>query len=317
MSLAHMPFPPERGAFLDDAFAGAARAGAGDAAGRCSPDPAQLTLWPEASPRPAAGSETHRRARRATWTRRTLALLAGAGLVATLRPAPAHALFGIPGLPQIVYDPAAVARLITQVNQMAQLYSTARAHANAFVANTRRLTSAYAWRDPSSAVSTVDALVTSGQALSYSTAGLAGQLATTFPGYSYNPVTAAAANRTQRERALSTSLQQLMAAQATGVQLGQSIARLRTMKQQLATAGTSQQVAELSATIAVLQAEETTLLRQQLLAQQSGQAVYQADQANRELQGAAAVQRLFLAPARALTVTPPVRPTVNPATYVF
>lgn len=289
------------------------------------PDPAQLDHGLERAGRaesehfPAAmddySDEGRRRgARRSTAARRGLTLLALTGLAAGFLPARAHALFG---LPSIVFDPTAVAKLIAQINQLQNQLTVARANAAAFVANTRKLTSPYAWRNISTAVATVDGLMASGQALGYSAGALPGRLAATFPGYAYNPATVAADVRARHEAALATFKGALVAGQATGLQIGQSMAQLGTMKRQLAAATSAQQAAEISATALVTQAEESTLLRQQLLAQASAEAVRAAGEANRELQGAAAVQALITGPARALTTSPPVRPRMDPAAYAF
>ena len=262
-------------------------------------------------------SGRRRLARRGTIVRRGLALLAGVGLAAGVLPAPAHALFGLPGLPQIVFDPTAVAKLVAQLGQLQNQLAVARANAAAFVANTRKVTSPYAWRSPNAAVAAVDGLMASGQALGYSAGALPGRLAVTFPGYAYNPVTAPADARARHEVTLATFKGALMAGQATGLQIGQSMTQLGTMKRQLAAATSAQQAAEISATALVTQAEETALLRQQLLAQASAEAVRTVEEANRELQGTAAVQALFTGPARALTANPPVRPRMDPAAYAF
>lgn len=258
-----------------------------------------------------------RAARRGTVARRGLTLLALTGLAAGLLPSRAHALFGIPGLPQIVFDPTAVAKLVAQINQLQNQLTVARANAAAFVANTRKLTSPYAWRNINTAVTTVDGLMASGQALGYSAGALPGRLAATFPGYAYNAATVAADVRARHEATLATFKGALVAGQATGLQIGQSMAQLGTMKRQLAAATSAQQAAEISATALVTQAEEATLLRQQLLAQASAEAVRAAGEANRELQGTAAVQALITGPARALTTNPPVRPRMDPAAYAF
>ena len=264
-----------------------------------------------------AGRRPRRATRRATVVRRGLAMLVGVGVAAGLAPARAHALFGLPVLPQIVFDPTAVAKLVAQVGQLQNQLTVARANAAAFLANTRKLTSPYAWRSINSAVTTVDGAMASGQALGYSAGALPGRLAVTFPGYTYNPSTAPADARSRHEVTLATLKGALIAGQATGLQIGQSMNQLVTMKRQLGAATSAQQAAEISATALVTQAEEITLLRQQLLAQASAEAVHTAEEANRELQGSAGVQALFTGPARALTASPPVRPRMDPAAYAF
>lgn len=275
------------------------------------PDPA----WPLGAGTGARGTEGQGRggARSALWGRRALALAVAAGLTTTLVPDRAWALFG---LPTLVYDPAAVTQLITSVSTLRNQLTTARSHVDRFVANTRKLTSGYAWRDITSTLNNVNAVVSSGRALSYSTAGLAAQLGTTFPGYSYNPLTAAGDMRAQKERALSTVMQQLLANQNTGTQLTTSVARLATIKGQVSSLTTAQQAAEVNATVGVLAAEETALLRQQLLAAGSAQAVVAAEALNQRLQATAAVAA-FEAPARAIAATPPARPRMDPSAWTY
>jgi P-type conjugative transfer protein TrbJ len=283
----------------------------------------QLTLWPDELPAGAAPSSPSARtamedtsgwplsAARVPWARRTLVGLAAVGLGAsTLVPRRARAIIPVIDAGAITQLITTIARLSTQISIMTNQY-------NAFVNNTRKLTSGYAWRNIGTTVSAVDGVVSSGLALSYSSAGLAGQLNATFPGFSYNPATIVAASRNQQQRALSTVLQQVVGAQQTWAQINQSIATLNQIKAQVSGITSAQQAAEVNATIGVAGAEELTLLRQQLLGAQSAQAVIAAQQMNRELQGAAAVQVLFTAPAQTLTASPPVRPKMDPVVYAF
>ena len=289
----------------------------------------QLSLWPADSAagvgRAVPGTSSARRTRmsmdtwplgsaadtmRRPWVRRTLAVVATASLLTAALPDRARAAIPVIDVAAIAEITATITKLAAQIVIMTNQY-------NAFVNNTRKLTSGYAWRDIGSAVATVDGVVSSGVALSYSTAGLAGQLAATFPGYSYDPATIMADSRTQKERALGTVMQQVMAAQQTWSQIGQSVTKLNTIKGQVAGISSAQQAAEVGATISVMAAEELTLLRQQLLASTSAQAVLAAEQMNRELQGVAAVRVMFTDPAVDLRLNPPVRPPMNPATYGF
>lgn len=272
------------------------------------PDPARPLAPVDAEAHGQGGG-----ARRALWARRALALTVAGGLAATLVPNRAWALFG---LGDIVFDPTAFGQLIAQGVQFAQQITLAEQHVNAFVSNTRKLTSPYAWRDVTSTLNTVNSVVSSGRALSYSTAGLASQLGTTFPGYSYNPLTAPADMRTQKERTLSTVMQQLIANQNTGTQLTTSVARLATIKGQVRAMTSAQQAAEVNATVGVLAAEETALLRQQLLAQGSAQAVISAEALNQRLQATAAVAA-FEAPAAAIASAPPTRPRMTVGSWTY
>jgi P-type conjugative transfer protein TrbJ len=290
-----------------------------------SPDE-QLTLWPSdlaahaGVPASIVGSQGSTRtamdtwplgdAVRRSWVRRSLAVLATAGLVTAALPDRAAAAIPVVDMAAIAQIVATIGKLTTQIAIMTNQY-------NAFVNNTKKLTSGYAWRDINSAVATVDGVVSSGVALSYSTVGLAGQLAATFPGYSYDPATIMTDSRAQKERALGTVMQQVMAAQQTWSQISQSVTRLNTIKGQVAGISSAQQAAEVGATISVMAAEELTLLRQQLLASTSAQSILAAEQMNRELQGAAAVRVMFTDPAIDLRLNPPVRQQMDPTSYAF
>lgn len=315
----------------DDPVAGADDCGPAPGRGNVvlgtSTDPDQLGLWPangEAAALPAAsavaapdGGVAPRGGRTSLWARRALAGTAAVGLAATLAPQPAHALLGIPGIPDLVIDPAAIAQIVNSITWLKNQYRTQVSNLNAFVANTRKITSGYAFRDINTTLGTVNALVASGSALSYSTRDLAPQLAATYAGYTYSPTTTGPAIFAQRQRALSTVLQSLVANQATGQQLATSMARLNTMKAQLAGITTAQQAAELNATVAVTQAEETTLLRQQLLAATSAQQVVAAKEINDELQGAAITSAIVTRPVAALVASPPVRPRMTYSAYAW
>lgn len=233
-------------------------------------------------------------------------------LVLAVSPAHASAQFGIP---QIVYDPAAVGQLVSHLAQLQSQVSLAQQHVNLFLSNTRKL-SGYSWRNINATIAAVDALVASGQAISYSTSGLAGQLGVTFPGYAWNPTTIAVDMQTQKQRALGTVMQQLVAAQNTWSQINGSVSALNAIKGQVAGITSAQQAAEVGATIGVHSAEELTLLRQQLLASSSAQAVVAAEQLNHRLQALAAVAA-FEAPAAAIAASPPVRPRVIVANWTF
>ena len=95
-----------------------------------------------------------------------------------------------------------------------------------------------------------------------------------------------------------------------------SVARLATIKGQVSSLTTAQQAAEVNATVGVLAAEETALLRQQLLAAGSAQAVVAAEALNQRLQATAAVAA-FEAPARAIAATPPARPRMDPSAWAY
>lgn len=208
-------------------------------------------------------------------------------------PGEARAQFGIP---QVVYDPAAVAKLVTQLSRQMQQINLARSHLQAQLDNMRKLSNP-SWRTINGTVSQIDALTRQGQAISYSLASLDAEFRRTFPGtVAGGRLTPALAGqlRQQDQRTLATLRALLNAAQETSRQFSTGTARLAAMKGQVGSIRSAQQAAELNGVIGIHTAEEITLLRQQLAGQASAQAVLQANQVNRDLQGAAVARDLWL-----------------------
>jgi hypothetical protein len=119
--------------------------------------------------------------------------------------------------------------------------------------------------------------------------------------------------RVQQERTLATLRSVINAASVTAQQLPVSNARLGAMKAQLGSITSAQQALELNGSVGIHAAEEMTLLRQQLAAQATGEAVVLANQVNRETQGAAA-NAAFDALGRS-TPAPRVRRPVDQITF--
>jgi P-type conjugative transfer protein TrbJ len=220
----------------------------------------------------------------ASW--RALALALAVGWMALL-PTPAAAQFGLPGVPQIVYDPTAVGKLVTQLR-------VAQSQLQALRDNMRKLGS-YNYRNIDGALAQIDAMTRQGQAISYSLANLDAQFRTTFPGSRVGATSGqrAADIRTQNERTLATIQGALAAARLSAQQFAVESARLNAIKRQIRSARSAQQIAELQGVVGVHTAEEITLLRQQLAAQNNAQQVYLANQVNRDLQGAAAARAFW------------------------
>ena len=236
--------------------------------------------------------------RRTRWRCRLSIAAAILGLLAI--PEPAEAQFGIP---QLVYDPAAVAKLVTQLSQQIQQITVARSQLQTQLDNMRKLSNP-SWRTISTTVSQIDGLTRQGQAISYSLAALDAEFRRTFPGAidggRLSPALAGQL-RQQDQRTLATLRGLLNAAQATSQQFSTGTARLTAMKAQVGSIRSAQQAAELNGVIGIHTADEITLLRQQLTAQASAQAVLQANQVNRDLQGAAVARDLWQ-PGSAATV---------------
>jgi P-type conjugative transfer protein TrbJ len=199
------------------------------------------------------------------------------------------------GVPQVVYDPSAVAKLVTQLSRQIQQITLARSQLQAQLDNMRKLSNP-SWRTISATMSQIDVLTRQGQAISYSLGSLGAVFQQTFPGTvaggRLTPVLAGQL-RLQDQRTLATLRGLLDAAQATAQQFATGTARLNAMKVQIGSIQSAQQAAELNGVIGIHTAEEITLLRQQLVAQTSAQAVLQANQVNRDLQGAAVARDLW------------------------
>ena len=194
-----------------------------------------------------------------------------------------------------VIDVEAIAKLTTQLTRQAQQIAVARSQLQTQLDNMRKLSNPN-WRSISATMSQIDALTRQGQAISYSLGSLGAVFQQTFPGtIAGGRLTPSLAGqlRVQDQRTLATLRGLLDAAQATSQQFATSTARLNAMKAQIGSIQGAQQAAELNGVIGIHTAEEITLLRQQLTAQASAGAVMQANQVNRDLQGAAVARDLW------------------------
>ena len=215
----------------------------------------------------------------------------------------ARAQFGIPGLGGIpgfggipglgglggtvaVKDAAAIAKLVTQVQQQLQQLNTAKNQLKYQIDNMKKLGNPN-WRAISSTLGQIDALTQQGLAIWYSLGNVDAEFKTTFPGWQLSN-TMPSDLRRQQERTLATLRSAVDMANVTAQQLAVANARLSSMKGQIGSITSAQQAAELSGVIGIHTAEEITLLRQQLTAQGNAQAIFLANQVNRETQGAAA-----------------------------
>ena len=217
-----------------------------------------------------------------------------------------QAQFGIPSLgglvggllgkgPQVVVDPTAVAKLVTQLEQQIQQIQVARNQLQLNVDNMRKLANP-PWRRINATMAQVDQLAQQGQALAYTLRNVDAEFRQTFPGWRVSS-TMTADMRTQSERTLATLRSALNAANATAQQFPVAAANLELMKSRMGSVTSAQQAAELNGAIGIQGAEELALLRQQLATQQNAQLVATAQQINHELQGAA-WQQAYMAPAQ-------------------
>lgn len=224
------------------------------------------------------------------------------GVVSSLAVAgTADAQFGLIGGPQVVYDPTAVGKLVTQLNRQVQQITVAQQQLQAAINATKKL-GTYNLRQITTTMTQIDQTVAQGQALAYTLSTIDADFRKTFPGSTLS-TTMAADMRTQRQRTLSTLRGALNAANLTTQQLAAGVARLQAIKAQLPAIRSAQQAAELQGVVGVHTAEEITLLRQQLAAQQSAQIVVMAEDVNHRLQ-AAAYQQAYDAPSKVLNPRP-------------
>ena len=202
--------------------------------------------------------------------------------------------------PMPVIDAAAIARLATQIRNQVQQLTVARNQLQLQVANMKKLGNP-GWRTIAATLGQIDALTQQGIAIWYSLQSVDAEFQKTFPGWKLSS-TMPTDMRAQQERTLATLRSAVNAANITAQQLAVANARLTGMKGLVGSITSAQQAAELMGVIGIHTAEEVTLLRQQLAAQGNAQAVYLANQVNRETQAAAAADAFRTAGA-----TTPVR----------
>jgi P-type conjugative transfer protein TrbJ len=177
-----------------------------------------------------------------------------------------------------------------------QQLTVARNQLQLQTANMKKLSNP-SWRAIAGTLSQVDALTQQGTAIWYSLASVDAQFHQTFPGWQ---VSATMANdlKLQQQRTLATLRSAVNMANLTAQQLAVANARLSTMKGQVGSIASAQQAAELTGAIGIHAAEELTLLRQQLMAQGNAEAVFLANQVNRDAQAAAVADSFSTAGAK-------------------
>lgn len=199
----------------------------------------------------------------------------------------------------IVFDPSNFARNVLHYARRLEQMDLQRQQLEAQLTAMRKLPNP-PWRDISSTVGQLNALMADGRALSYQLANLDQQFRATFPvGDSFRdwPVE----RRAQAERTVATMGAALAAARAQAQGFSDGLGRISQIKAQVGAVQGHEAALELQNTATVFTAEELMLLRQALMAQTSMQAVYYADRVNTESQQAATIDdRLngLTAPAR-------------------
>ena len=193
----------------------------------------------------------------------------------TVSASPASAQFGLGG---IVLDPSNLARNVLHYARRLEQMDMERQQLQQQVAAMRKLQNP-TWRQISSAMSSIDAIMKNGQALAYSLNNIDADFRSTFPGaqpFQNYPNE----QRNQATRTLATLRGALNAASRAAFDFPSSLSRLQAIKSQVASVQGHEQALELNGTIGMYSAEELTLLRQAIGALTNVQAVYYANEVN-------------------------------------
>jgi P-type conjugative transfer protein TrbJ len=208
---------------------------------------------------------------------RTNTWLAAAALGAALlfQPARAHAQFGFP---QLVYDPSAVSKLVSQISSEVKQLAVAKTQLSEQVIALRKLPNP-PWREITATMQTLDAVMRAQSSLAYAVPGVDGAFRETFP------VTSAITNwptaeRVSAQRTVATLRATVDAASTQGTSFPAALDRIARMKSAMASVAGHEQALELNGSAAVFSAEELVLLRQALMAQATAQSVYYAHAVN-------------------------------------
>jgi P-type conjugative transfer protein TrbJ len=211
----------------------------------------------------------------------------------------------------IVFDPSNFARNVLHYTRRLEQMDLQRQQLQAQIAAMRKLPNP-PWRDISQAVSQLTTLMADGKGLSYQVANLEQQFKAAFP-VSQSFADWPTERRKQAERTVATMANALAGARTQAQSFNDGLSRINQIKSQVATVQGHEAALELQNSATVFNGEELVLLRQALVSQTSMQAVYYADQVNKESQQAATIDdRLAALSAPAirgrpisLRVTPP------------
>lgn len=214
-------------------------------------------------------------------------LLVSAFVAATATTAPTlvHAQFGIPGLPQLVFDPRALAEQGRTIQQRIEMIRMQRQQLQHQIDALRRLPNPN-WRQIGTLIYQMDAVMREGNALAYSLSDIDRQFQQTFPGYRV-PVDYPAESREQVARTLATVRAALNVASMQARDVGYGQQTLAQIKARMGSAEGHQQAIELQSTLIGFTADELSALRQAIATQTNSQTVYQAYQLQQEAQAQA------------------------------
>lgn len=228
---------------------------------------------------------------------------------ASLAPIRAQAQFGLLGS-GIVFDPSNFARNVLHYARRLEQMNMERQELQQQLVAMRKLRNPN-WRQISSVLTQMDALMQQGQSLSYSLRAIDTEFQKTFPGAkAFNNYPAE--ERSQSVRTLATMRGALNAAHRAAQEFPMSVARLDGMKRQLSTVQGHEEALELASTVDIYSAEELTMLRQAISGLTNVQAVYYADQVNGEAQRAATFRSRLTAMAAAGPRYAPVSLRITP-----
>ena len=208
---------------------------------------------------------------------RTNSWLAAAAVGAALMFAPVrvHAQFGFP---QVVYDPTAVSKLVSQISSQVKQLAVARSQLSEQLIALRKLPNP-PWREISATMQTLDQVMRAQSSLAYAVPGVDGAFRETFP--VSRPITDwPTTERSAAQRTVATQRATVDAASTQGMSFPEALDRIAHMKSAMASVTGHEQALELNGAAAVFSAEELVLLRQALMAQGTAQSVYYAHAVN-------------------------------------
>ncbi|HEY4129408.1 MAG TPA: hypothetical protein VGM50_02270 [Gemmatimonadaceae bacterium] len=187
----------------------------------------------------------------------------------------------------IVFDPSNFARNVLHYTRRLEQMDLQRQQLQQQLAALRKLANP-SWRDISQTVAQLNTLMSDGHALSYQLANLDQQFRQAFPvsrSFSDWPTE----RRIQAERTVATMANALAGARTQAQLFNDGLRRIDQFKSQVSTVQGHEAALELQSSATVFNGEELMLLRQALVAQTSMQAVYYADQVNKESQQASTI----------------------------
>ena len=213
-------------------------------------------------------------------------LWSGSAILTFMLAQPAAAQFAIPGLPQIVFDPKAVAEAVRSVRQRAEQLVVQKRQLEYQIAALKSLRNPN-WRHLGLLHRDLAEVVQEGEALGYSLERLDREFDRTFPGYSV-PANPRTVNLDQMRRTLATMRASLRAAGLQARDAAEGQETLGRIKNQMRDVEGTQQAIQLQSTLTGYTADELSAIRQALAAQANADAVYRSYELQQRMQAQAA-----------------------------